>query len=122
MTVYHYLAADSGTIGCRVDLQRAGSRKDRTCPSSTISRGPSATRPLVRIRKLIRSKATVLAKMESLNPLASVKDRIGLAMIEAAERSGQDQGKARPSSSPPAATRASPWPSSAPSRGYRLHR
>ena len=47
--------------------------------------------PLVRIRKLIRCEATVLAKMESLNPMASVKDRIGLAMIEAAERDGHLQ-------------------------------
>ena len=47
--------------------------------------------PLVRIRKLIQTEATVLAKMESLNPMASVKDRIGLAMIEAAERDGHLQ-------------------------------
>jgi cysteine synthase A len=45
--------------------------------------------PLVRINKLIRSRATVLAKMEGFNPLASVKDRIGVSMIEAGERSGQ---------------------------------
>ena len=45
--------------------------------------------PLVKIRKLIRSSATVLAKMESLNPMGSVKDRIGLSMIEAAEREGK---------------------------------
>ena len=45
--------------------------------------------PLVRIRKLIQSQATVLAKMESLNPMASVKDRIGLSMIEAGERDGK---------------------------------
>jgi cysteine synthase A len=45
--------------------------------------------PLVRIRRLIRSEAVVLAKMESLNPMSSVKDRIGLAMIEAAERDGK---------------------------------
>ena len=48
--------------------------------------------PLVRINKLIRSQATILAKMESLNPMSSVKDRIGQAMIDAAER----QGKIRP--------------------------
>ncbi|MFB3892488.1 MAG: cysteine synthase A [Phycisphaerae bacterium] len=47
--------------------------------------------PLVRIRRLIRSKATVLAKMESFNPMNSVKDRIGLAMIEAAMRAGKVQ-------------------------------
>lgn len=45
--------------------------------------------PLVRIRRIIQSEATVLAKMESLNPMSSVKDRIGLAMIEAAEREGK---------------------------------
>ena len=45
--------------------------------------------PLVRINKLIRSHATVLAKMEGFNPLASVKDRIGVSMVEAGERSGQ---------------------------------
>ena len=45
--------------------------------------------PLVRIRRLIRSKATVLAKMESFNPMASVKDRIGLSMIDAGEREGK---------------------------------
>lgn len=38
--------------------------------------------PLVRINRLIRSEATVYAKLEFFNPLLSVKDRIGTAMIE----------------------------------------
>ncbi len=46
--------------------------------------------PLVRINRLVPAgQATVLAKCEFFNPLASVKDRIGLAMIEAGERDGK---------------------------------
>jgi cysteine synthase len=46
--------------------------------------------PLVRLNRLSEgSKATVVAKLEFSSPGASVKDRIGVAMIEAAERSGQ---------------------------------
>jgi len=45
--------------------------------------------PLVKLHRLAKSiKATVLGKMENLNPGFSVKDRIGVAMIEAAEREG----------------------------------
>jgi len=45
--------------------------------------------PLVKIRAAgPDSKATILAKLESFNPFSSVKDRIGLAMIEDAERRG----------------------------------
>jgi cysteine synthase A len=46
--------------------------------------------PLVRINRLIpEDHATVLAKCEFFNPLSSVKDRIGVSMIEAAERAGK---------------------------------
>ncbi len=45
--------------------------------------------PLVRINRIIDAPATVYAKLEFYNPLSSVKDRIGLAMIEAAERDGR---------------------------------
>jgi len=46
--------------------------------------------PLVRLNKLSAGlPATVLVKLESQNPVASVKDRIGLALIEAAEKEGK---------------------------------
>ena len=45
--------------------------------------------PLVRINKLNKGKAEVLVKLESFNPASSVKDRIALSMIEAAEREGK---------------------------------
>jgi cysteine synthase A len=48
--------------------------------------------PLVRLSRLAKAHdvdADILGKCEFFNPLASVKDRIGLAMIEAAERAGK---------------------------------
>ena len=46
--------------------------------------------PLVRLNRLIpKDHATVLVKCEFFNPLSSVKDRIGAAMIEAGERDGK---------------------------------
>src|ERR671937_2104970 len=46
--------------------------------------------PLVRLSRISRSvPPTLLAKVETLNPGGSVKDRIGLRMIEAAERDGR---------------------------------
>jgi len=44
--------------------------------------------PLVRINKLGSRDTTILAKLESSNPCGSVKDRIALSMIEAAEKRG----------------------------------
>src|SRR5437764_4705179 len=46
--------------------------------------------PLVRLRRVTGdAKATVVGKLENFNPLWSVKDRIGVAMIDAAERDGK---------------------------------
>src|SRR6202453_4352603 len=46
--------------------------------------------PLIRLRRVgDGARATVIAKMENFNPLWSVKDRIGVAMIDAGERDGK---------------------------------
>ncbi|NLO92191.1 MAG: cysteine synthase A [Elusimicrobia bacterium] len=52
-----------------------------------ISRTTGNT-PLVRINRLTPGGAAILAKVESRNPLASVKDRIGVAIIDDAEKRG----------------------------------
>ena len=45
--------------------------------------------PLVRLNRMQKGlNAEILVKIESFNPLSSVKDRIGVAMIEAAEAAG----------------------------------
>src|SRR5439155_708134 len=52
--------------------------------------------PLVRLNKVSQGlKPTIFAKLESLNPGGSVKDRIGIAMVEEAERRGllKSEGK-----------------------------
>src|SRR4051794_38942775 len=46
--------------------------------------------PLIRLRRVTEGcQATVVAKLENFNPLWSVKDRIGVAMIDAAEADGK---------------------------------
>ena len=50
--------------------------------------------PLVRLRRVVGdAKATVVAKMENFNPLWSVKDRIGVAMIDGRRARRQDQAR-----------------------------
>lgn len=45
--------------------------------------------PLVKLNKITSGlESTVVAKIESFNPMASIKDRIGIAMIDAAEKAG----------------------------------
>ena len=65
--------------------------------------------PLVRLNRTAAAhgaQAEILLKLEFFNPLSSVKDRIGLAMIDDALKSGRIN-KDTGSSSPRAATRAS---------------
>ena len=44
--------------------------------------------PLVKLNRVNQSEATVLAKLESFNPLGCVKERIGVSMIADAEAKG----------------------------------
>jgi cysteine synthase len=62
---------------------------ERICESICETIGNT---PLVRVRRMTEAAgchAEILAKLEFFNPLSSVKDRIALAMVEAAERAGQ---------------------------------
>ena len=64
-------------------------RHERICGSILETIGNT---PLVRLSRLAEKvgiDAEILAKLEFFNPLGSVKDRIGLAMIEALEREGR---------------------------------
>src|SRR5947199_3733723 len=46
--------------------------------------------PLIKLRRVVGdAKATVVGKLENFNPLWSVKDRIGVAMIDAGEKAGK---------------------------------
>jgi cysteine synthase A len=61
--------------------------RNRTFDDAAQAIGDS---PMIRINRLIpKGHATVFAKCEFFNPLNSVKDRIGVAMIEAGERDGK---------------------------------
>lgn len=49
--------------------------------------------PLVRLNHITKGlHADVIVKVESFNPMGSVKDRIGLSMVEKAEREGKIKG------------------------------
>jgi cysteine synthase len=61
--------------------------RSRTFDNVTVAIGDT---PMIRINRLVPAgQATVFAKCEFFNPLNSVKDRIGVAMIEAGEREGK---------------------------------
>src|SRR6204780_3718867 len=59
--------------------------------------GTIGNTPLLELRNLDTGCCRLFAKLENQNPTGSIKDRIGLSMIEAAERDGQ----IRPGVDPP---------------------
>ncbi len=76
--------------------------------------------PLVKVRaEGAAPGATILAKVESFNPFASAKDRIGLAMIEAAEKSGA-LGKGSVLVEPTSGNTGVALAAVAAARGYRI--
>jgi cysteine synthase len=73
----------------KIELPVSGEFRGRIYDSVTETIGAT---PLVRLARLAKAhgvKADILGKCEFFNPLSSVKDRIGLAMIEAAEAAGK---------------------------------
>jgi cysteine synthase A len=79
--------------------------------------------PLVRLNRMAKdagAKADILLKLEFFNPLASVKDRIGVSMIETLEEQGSSRRANRLWSSPPAATPGIALAFVAAAKGYRL--
>jgi cysteine synthase A len=77
------------SLAAKADAQPAGEFRGKIYDSIVETIGAT---PLVRLPKLAAAygvKAEVIGKLEFFNPLASVKDRIGLAMIEAAEQAGK---------------------------------
>src|SRR6266852_3571721 len=89
------------TIGSTKEDRAASSRDPRTRRLSLMTqtfRGRIydditqciGNTPLIRLRRVVgNAGATVVGKLENFNPLWSVKDRIGVSMIDAAERDGK---------------------------------
>jgi cysteine synthase len=73
----------------KMDLPASGEFRGRIYDSITETIGATPLVRLARLAKVHGVTADILGKCEFFNPLGSVKDRIGLAMIEAAEAAGK---------------------------------
>ena len=65
--------------------------------------------PLVRLERMDAQPCELYVKLENQNPGGSIKDRIGLSMIEAAERDGKHRPGRHASSRRPPATPGWAW-------------
>ena len=80
--------AESAAVRGQADLLRPGLGAERSWAPRGLLDTVGRT-PLLRLKRVLGNhQAAVLVKAENRNPLASVKDRIGLAMVEAAEADG----------------------------------
>lgn len=80
----------TGSIAASPDMSRhARAGRGKVYGSILETIGDTPLIELPRLSEELKPKARVLAKLEFFNPLSSVKDRIGLAMIEALEQAGK---------------------------------
>ena len=85
------LTRGSAPLGCTAHRRRPA--KGPTCPASTPTSPPLSATPRSSASTASRraSSGNILAKLEFYNPASSVKDRLGIAIVDAAEASGELQ-------------------------------